>query len=307
MAVEVIEQVLELPAGHAHEVVERPAAEEGEGDVVGIQLVAQQGGVVEDAGVVGLPHHVGEPAAADADIEGCLQVFGGEGGTLGRVHWRQLGVVANQQQPVVGGGIDVVEEVLQQAAHPRQFARVRLGGDHRGLVHDEECVAVLVLLAQEHPQSVARGHAVYPLVDGVGLAPRILGDDLGRAPRGSKQHRAHPHIVQCLHQRAYQTRFACARIALQNEQQALALLVDEVRQRRDALLLAARGREAEVLSQRFLELGWAKHKSACRLHKGWRGQYCSWKIRSHSALSRRNTRGSWPRWRAMLSNSALRS
>ncbi len=77
VAVEVKEQVLEFAALDAGEVVKGLAAEEGEGNVLAADLVAELGGVEEDAGVVGLPHHVGESSAVYLDVEGGLQVVGG--------------------------------------------------------------------------------------------------------------------------------------------------------------------------------------------------------------------------------------
>ena len=251
MVVEVVEQVFEFAAGHAREVGEGLTAEEGEPDVAVVESVAQQGGVVENAGVEGLAHHVGEACAADVQVVAMVQVLGVEGGTLGGVHGWQLRIVSDEEHPIVRGAVHVLDEVVQQTAHPWQFAHRRLGRDHRGLVHDEERVAVLVLLAEELADAVARAQPVDPLMDGVGLATCVLGDDLGGTPGGSQDHRLHLQLLQGTNQRAYQAGLARACVALQDEEELLAALENETRQGLHRHALAVGGLEPELGLQSF--------------------------------------------------------
>ena len=246
MAIEVEEQILELAATDAGEVIEGLAAEEGEGDLLAPDFLAKLSGVEEDAGVVGLAHHVGELPAAHIHVKRSLQVLGGKRGTLGSLHRRQLRIVTDEEQAVVGTGIDEVDEILQQAAHAGNLAGMGVGGNHGRLVHDEKRVGKLVFPAEEHAQPIAGGHTVDPLVDGERLAARILGDHLGGTTRGGQEDGAHADVVKRLHQSAHQSGLARAGVALQDKQETLPFLINKVGKPLHRRTLALCGREAEM-------------------------------------------------------------
>lgn len=108
-------------------------------------------------------------------------------------------------------------------------------------------MAVLVFPAEELPYAIPHAQSVNPLVDGVSLVPGILRDHLCCAACWGQDDGLHAYLFQRTDQRAHQTGFARARIPLQDEQEVLALLVDERGQSLHRFLLAQRGLEAEVL------------------------------------------------------------
>ena len=80
-------------------------------------VVAQGGGGDEDARLLRLAHHIRKSAGVRRDLVGVFHVIHGEGRTLYGVYGRQLRVIPDEQHPVVGRRIDVVDEVVQKTGH----------------------------------------------------------------------------------------------------------------------------------------------------------------------------------------------
>ena len=157
-------------------------------DVFVLQQCAQMGGIPEDAGRVGLSHHLGEGVAYDLEAV-AAHVVVAEGWAFVVTHGRQLGRVAQQDEPAASASIDEVDEVVEQSACTVETAgEVFVVGYHGGLVADEEEVLPHVVVEGEDGVLVDGLLAVDALVDGEGRMVGIEGEHLGCTTRGSQQH-----------------------------------------------------------------------------------------------------------------------
>ena len=98
-----------------------------------------EGGVVEDARSASLSEHLVQVARIDRQSVG-LQHVCPQGRTLLLADRRQLCLVARQQQAAVAPVVDILDEVVQQAAAAEDRVACRLA-DHRSFVHHEQPVA----------------------------------------------------------------------------------------------------------------------------------------------------------------------
>ena len=125
--------------------------------------------------------------------------------------------------------------------------------DHRGLIDDEERVAVLVLAPYEFADAVLAIDAVNPFVDSVCLSARVLGEHLRGAAGGGEHDDVHPDVVQRVHQCAHQTRLAGPGVSGQLEKKVLSFAVDKLREHPHGLGLTFRRLETEVPVKTFLK------------------------------------------------------
>src|SRR5687768_11219860 len=108
---------------------------------------------------------------------------------------RQLGRIANHQKLAVVAAVNIFKEAFKHAVE--EAFRIGAGAYHRGLVNDEQCVAVKVLGQAElyAPRSVA-AFAEDLFMDSECRTLCVPAEYLGGAARGGKQHAPPPYRGQ---------------------------------------------------------------------------------------------------------------
>ena len=113
----------------------------------------------------------------------------------------QLRLVADEHHPTVLSIIHELHQIVQQtsaAERPSRIApiRIRIVGDHRGLINDKQGILVEVVVETESREITSRFLSVDTSMDGIGRMTRIKREHLRSATRGRQQHQ---FLLQCHH------------------------------------------------------------------------------------------------------------
>ena len=205
----------ELPAVYRPE-VGIGHLEEGRLRDARLQHAPHHGGVEQDARIVALAHHFVQRAVLHRTV--CCHEIGVERRTAVVSYWRQLGIVAHEEDAAACTLPDISEEVVEQRATSEGRARIGGGGEHGGFVDDETGILFAIEVEREPRFGVCRTFLpVDFLVYRGGAESRMARHDF-RRPSGRGEHYGfYPQLFKCRHERRDDGRLARSCISVEDE------------------------------------------------------------------------------------------
>ena len=188
----------QLVARHHADVGEAPKANPWQFRLRGVERHATDAcGVEEDARVLTLTQHFVQVGLKNLQPVGPHHARR-QGRTLLLAYGWQLGAVANQHQSTVPSVVDVAHQVVEQTAASEGLAGLCIS-NHRGLVHDEERVAVQVVVQREARQVACGALSVDAPMNSVGRLFGIEREHLCGTARGRHEHQLLLQPHECPH------------------------------------------------------------------------------------------------------------